>query len=217
MDKNKFSEDETLDIQDPENNQEDDLDEEDLDNEDTEDQDNPENDDQGSEDDDDEGKDEPENKFKKAYENQKTRAEKAEAKLKELMGDKGDKKPAPAKKPASNVKAQELSQTDTYTLLRNNIHEDDVKDVVDYARLRGISISEAIKSPLVKSIISENESKRTTSKVASKGNEGRRGSYRVPVEVLLSNARKGIYPDNDADLDRLVDAQMAQRKNKNKK
>lgn len=216
MDKNKFSEDETLDIQDPENNQ-DELDEEELDNEEDQDQDDNEED-KGSEDDkDEEDKDEPENKYVKAYQNQKARAEKAEARLKELEEGNGNKKPAPTKKPNQPVKAQELSQTDTYTLLRNNVHEDDVKDVVDFARLRGIPVSEALKSPLVRSIINDNESKRKTANVTNKGSEGRRGSYRVPVEVLLSNARKGIMPDNDADLDRLVDAQMAQRKNKNKK
>jgi hypothetical protein len=161
-------------------------------------------------DDDDEELTPREKKLKEIADNYKRRAEKAEAKNK---GKDTDTKKSENKKSNNSVKAQEITLTDQYALLRNNVHEDDVPEVLAYAKMKKIPLSEALKTNVVKAILKDSEEKRTTSKATSKGrNDGRRGTFKTPLSTLLQNAKKGIMPENDDDLDRLVNAEMALKK-----
>lgn len=217
MDKEKFGDDEALDIdKDAEVEVEEDEVEEEESDEDSEDDADDSEDDQDAGDDEDGDDDDEltprEKKLKEIADNYKRRAEKAEAKNK---GKDTDSKKSDTKKPGNSAKAQELTLTDQYALLRNNVHEDDISEVTAYAKLRKIPISEALKSNVVKAILKDSEEKRTTSKATSKGGkDARRGSFKTPISTLLQNAKKGIMPENDDDLDRLVDAQMALKKKK---
>ena len=117
--------------------------------------------------------------------NYKIRAEKAEAKAKE----------AP--------KAQELSAVDILAVSKANIEPEDLGDVVDYAKYKGISIAEALRSPVVKATLAEKEELRKSAAAVNTG-AVRRTSSKVSDDQLLANARKGIMPDSDEDLARLV-------------
>ena len=74
---------------------------------------------------------------------------------------------------------------------------------MDYAKYKKISISEALKTPQVKATIALIEENNKVSQAAATGN-GRRGSVQISDDLLLANASKGIMPDSDADLNRLV-------------
>ncbi len=124
-------------------------------------------------------------------ENQKIRAEKAERKAKETV------KPEPV--------AETISTKDILALSNAKVHEDDIDEVLDYAKYKKIPLAEALKSSVVKTLLSEKEEQR---KVADATNVGatRRGSSKVSDEVLLDKASKGELPSSDEDMERLVRA-----------
>lgn len=130
--------------------------------------------------------------------NYKVRAEKAERELGKNKPAAGDKTPK---------KDGELSSRDIIVLTKANIAEEDIDEVLDYAKFKGISVAEALKSSVVKATLSQKEEQRNLAAAANAGN-GRRGSYQVADDVLLAKARQGELPDSDADLDRLVEARM---------
>lgn len=137
-----------------------------------------------------------EEKLAKAEElahNYKIRAEKAEKLAKSKSETKETASPA----------AGDMSSKDLYALMNAKVAPEDVDEIRDYALLKKIPISEALKSSVVKSILSEKEEQR---KVASATNVGstKRGSGKVSDEVLLSNFTKNILPESDDDIARLV-------------
>jgi hypothetical protein len=138
-------------------------------------------------------------KLKKAEEiaeNQRIRAEKAEKELKE--GKKSEHKEV-------TPKTDSLSQTDLIAILKADIAEEDISEVTDYAKLKNISITEALKSSVVKTILSEKNEERKTANATATGN-ARRGSTKQTPSQLLDNARKGELPDSDEDLEKLIKA-----------
>jgi len=132
-------------------------------------------------------------KAKELAQNYKIRAEKAE-KLAKLS------KVAPVSKPAPT--AGELSTKDIYSLMEAKVPEGDIEKVQDIAKLKGISVSEALKLPLTKQILADENEQRQTASAANVGGS-KRGSAKVSDGSLVSEADKGNMPENDADLDRL--------------
>jgi len=132
-------------------------------------------------------------KAKQIAENQRIRAEKAESKL---------KNPDTTKR-AETFKQDGLSPFDLIAVAKLDLNEEQLKEAMDYAKYKKISISEALKTPQIKAtiaLISENEK---VAQASATGN-GRRGSVQISDDLLLANASKGIMPDSDADLQRLV-------------
>ena len=130
--------------------------------------------------------------------NYKIRAEKAE------RAAKGSKEPQSQKQTPA---AGGMSTQDLYALMENKVASEDISEVQEYAQLKGISISEALKSTVVKSILSEKTEMRN---VASASNVGsaKRGSGKLSDEALLANVKKGIMPDSDEDMMRYVQARQ---------
>lgn len=148
---------------------------------------------------------EKEAKIKKSEENylaQKVRAEKAEAEAKKLKGGKDE----------STLKNDSISQTDLYVLIKANVPQEDIDDVKEYAALKKITIAEALKSNVIKTLLTQKAEERTTAE-ATNTNASRRGNAKVSGDTLLSNASKGELPESDEDLDRLVEARL-EKKNK---
>ncbi|KKL92947.1 hypothetical protein LCGC14_1879570, partial [marine sediment metagenome] len=79
--------------------------------------------------------------------NYKIRAEKAETKLKESTKE-TTKKEVEETKEDSN-----LSVKDGIVLAKADIHEEDMDEVIDYAKSKSISISEALQSNMIKSYL----------------------------------------------------------------
>jgi len=132
-------------------------------------------------------------KLEEIGQNQKIRAEKAEQELKKV-------KPVGEGTP----KTSELSSKDLLALMKAEVNEEDVDEVIDYAKYKGISVAEALKTGVIKTSLAEKVEQR---KVADATNTGvsKRSSAKLADDVLLSNASKGIMPDNDEDLSRLLD------------
>jgi hypothetical protein len=139
--------------------------------------------------------------LKKAQElarNQKIRAEKAEAEIKKL---KSAEKETP--------KNDSFSIKDIKAL--SSVHDEDIERVEKFAKSEGVPIHEALKNEDLKAIIRNREEQRKTAETANTGGS-KRGTYKMSDETLLENFNKGIIPEKDEDIQRLAEAQMAQRK-----
>jgi len=109
----------------------------------------------------------------------------------------------------------DLSQNDLIAIMKADVHEEDITEVTDYAKLKGLSVKEALNSSVVKAILSERKEERT-----SAGATNTSGSKKAPAKVssdrLLSDAREGKMPESDQDIQRLLDAQIELKRNKRK-
>lgn len=67
-------------------------------------------------------------------------------------------------------KSDDLSTADVMTIMQNQVHQDDVDQVRKFAKMEGISIAEALKSPIVQGIIATATAHRATAKATGTGN-----------------------------------------------
>jgi len=114
-----------------------------------------------------------------------------------------------SKKPEMRVdsakKIGDINTRDLYALFDAKVPEDDVEEVREYAQLKKISIADALKTNLVKTILSDKAEMRKTASASNVGT-ARRSSGKVSDEVLLSKASKGEMPEDVEDINRLVRA-----------
>lgn len=108
------------------------------------------------------------------------------------------------------AKSPDLSLSDFYALNKQGVEEEDVSDVVKYAKLEGITVAEALKTNVVKAIL---DTKKEQRKVAQATNTGsaKRSSTQISDDELLANAKKGIMPESDADFSRLALLRIKQK------
>ena len=121
---------------------------------------------------------------------------------------KATKKPEDKKEEVAKDKSAtqgDLSQRDVFALVKANVSEDDIPEIVDYAKLKGISVSDALKSSVVKTILSEKQEERNTANATNTSKAKASGS-KVSIETLIDNATKGILPEKDEDMQRLIKA-----------
>lgn len=124
--------------------------------------------------------------------NYRIRAEKAE-KLAKQVGN----------RPTESQTKGELTTNDLYALMEAKVPQEDVSEVQDYAKLKGISITEALKAPLVKSMLAEKAEKRQTAEVTNTGT-ARRGSGKLSDEAFMEKISSGFAPETDEDIARYV-------------
>jgi len=125
--------------------------------------------------------------------NYKIRAEKAE-KVKKVV------QPSATEKTNSD-----LSSTDLYAMMKNNVELEDFSDVTDYAKFKGISVQEALATGFVKTLLSEKAGQRNIANATNTGS-ARRGTARLSDEAIVDNVNKGILPESDEDIMRYVKA-----------
>ena len=106
-------------------------------------------------------------------------------------------------------KSPELSSLDTIAILRSDISEEDVPEVVRMAKLMGVTVSQALKDKAVMTILNVKKEERATASAAS--TQAVRRSSKVSDESLLDNAKSGKLPETDADIERLIKARMDAR------
>lgn len=141
-------------------------------------------------------------KAEELAQNYKIRAEKAEKKAKET------ETTTPKVENVTESK-DGLSSRDTIAIINAKVHEDDIDEVVEYAKFKKISIQEALKSNIVKASLAEKAEHRETAETTSTGRV-RSGNASRTGESMLSKAReKGEMPDSGADLDKMLDARFA--------
>jgi len=127
--------------------------------------------------------------------NYKIRAEKAE---------KAAKKPKETETVAEN---KDLSFKDGLAIMKANVPEEDIDEVVNYAKFKGISVTQALKDDVMKATLSLKSEQRNVAE-ATNTSSARRGSAKVSKQALIDNAKKGILPESDEDISRLLEAQM---------
>lgn len=135
-------------------------------------------------------------KLRELVRNYKIRAEKAEQALKELS----QKETPPT-----------LSVKDIAALVKNNVAEDDYEEVFDYARLKKISVSEALKSPIIQAILKEREEARKSAALAAIGDKTQRPSTPSPSELLRKAEIHGELPEDDDSIQALVEERLKNR------
>ncbi len=103
------------------------------------------------------------------------------------------------KKPEAKAESTELTQHDLYALMANKVHEDDIDEVVAYARLKNIPVKDALKSNVVKTILRESEEVRQTASV-SNTKTSRKAPQERTADQILQKIQKGELPDNPEDM-----------------
>lgn len=103
-------------------------------------------------------------------------------------------------KPTSN---SDLSGLDILTLSKANVDSEDVEEVVNWAKYKGVSVSEALKSNELNAILNVRKDMRVTANASNTG-ASRRQTGKLSDEALLNLARSGKMPESEEDLDRLV-------------
>ena len=93
---------------------------------------------------------------------------------------------------------------DTIALIGAKVTEkEDIDEVVDYARLKGISIFEALATNVVKTILKDKAEQRASAEATNTG-PARRGSAKLTDEQILEAASKGKEVDPDPALGSLL-------------
>lgn len=143
------------------------------------------------------------------------RTKKAEGFEKNTEG-KWIKKQAPAEnkeKPESKKDTsseQAITPTDMFILMKSGVEAEDISDIADYAKFKGIGIAEALQSEVMKSILAEKTEKRKVADGTHTG-DAPRSSGKISDEKLMSDAKKGIMPEKDEDMDRLIELRRANK------
>jgi len=107
------------------------------------------------------------------------------------------------KKTEVKADTSELTQSDIITLARSELADEDIPEVLEYAKLKGVSLKEALTSNVVQAILSTNKEARTVADASNTGKTAQTTSGTSDDE-LMANAKKGIMPDSDADMERLA-------------
>lgn len=120
---------------------------------------------------------------------------------------KPETKPEPVA-PQAPAEARDLNAMDAIALMRANIHEEDIGEVVEYARFKGVSVAEALKASVIKATLAEKAEQRQTASATSTGRV-RSGSVQKSGEGLLEKAfATGEIPDSDKDMEALASARL---------
>lgn len=111
----------------------------------------------------------------------------------------------PEVKPVQKQQLGTMSSRDLLALMTAKVNEEDIDEVEDYAKYKGISVADALKLDTVQSMLRGKEDRR---RIASATNVGasRRSNSKVSDESLISNARAGNIPDSDDEINRLIKA-----------
>ncbi len=118
-------------------------------------------------------------KAKELADNYKKRAEKAETEFKKNNPQKEDKG---------------LSQKDVLVLAKADIHEDDLDEVLDFAKYKNIPVAEALKNSTLKSILADKKEIRKSAEATNTRN-ARPGQQKVSDDALLGELSKGNVPE----------------------
>ncbi len=88
-----------------------------------------------------------------------------------------------------------------------DVADEDVDEVLDFAKYKGISVAEAKASPVMQTLLRTRGEERATANASSTGNS-KKGSKRNSGSELLNNFKEGKVPESDADIAKLVEAEF---------
>jgi len=135
--------------------------------------------------------------------NYKVRAEKAEALAKQL-------KIKPEEKPESpNTPVLELK--DIRAL--QDVHDDDVDELIEYAKFKGVSVAEIKKLPVIQAHLKVKAEERTTAQATNIGKGGGRTSKITGQNLLEKAYETGETPTDTEAIKALVQARIQEQIN----
>lgn len=135
--------------------------------------------------------------------------EEKKVKLSEYEKKYGDDKTTKVEK--KEPKGDEISIREAALLQENKISTQDWDDVISYAKYKGISIEEALKSSVVISTLKEKQEERTSAETIETGKK-RGGTPKILGQQLLDKAKKtGEIPESDEEIDALLEARYAKK------
>lgn len=117
------------------------------------------------------------------------------------------------KKPVASEQEADMTSRDVLALSNAGVkEEEDIDEVVEYAKFKKISVAKALRTPYIQTTLKDRAEERQTADATNTGG-GRRGSQKLSDDAILDNARKGKLPDN---IDDLVAARAKARRKKHK-
>lgn len=146
--------------------------------------------------------------FAKAEElatNYKVRSEKAEALAKQLKI-KPEEKPEAPKTPELNLKDIRALQ---------DVHDDDVDQITEYAKFKSISVAEAKKLPEMLALLRTKMEERETAQATNTGG-GKKPTSKDTHEAILERSQSGELPESDEGIKALSEARLQERLGKMK-
>lgn len=101
-----------------------------------------------------------------------------------------------------------LSQSDLIALMKADIAEEDIDEVVQAAKVLKLSVKDALKTSVVRTILAERKEERETAQKTQTGTK-RAGVHSPSGKEILAKAEaSGEIPDSDEDIRKLVAAQF---------
>lgn len=96
----------------------------------------------------------------------------------------------------SSKKSEEvtLSPLDAIAIAKADVPIEDIDDVIEIAKLKKVSVREALSMPITKTILAEKEEYRKSAKATNAGG-GKRGPQATSPETLLKNLSEGKTPE----------------------
>src|SRR3990167_6565943 len=124
-------------------------------------------------------------------------------------------------KPEPKENKEEKTETKSELNLKDiralqDVHDDDVDEVVEYAKFKGVSIAEAKKSPVIQAHLRTKEEERATAQATNTGGGKRTTSKNTP-EAILERAESGQLPEDDEGIKALSEARLQQKLDRIKK
>lgn len=108
-------------------------------------------------------------------------------------------------------KEEDFSNKDILALVKADVAEEDMDEVIEFAKFKKLTVSEALKNQTLKSILSDKASERKTA-AATQVRGGARGTSKVSGEDLLLKAeRTGEIPDDDEGMQAIFKARLARK------
>lgn len=129
-------------------------------------------------------------KLKELADNYKVRAEKAERERNQTRND------------------DRMPEKDLLYIAKSDIHQDDLEEVLEWAKFKKVSVPEAHK--MLKATLDIRSEERRTAEGSNVTN-ARRSSAKISEETLIEKATAGDLPENDGDIERLISAKMKRK------
>lgn len=91
-----------------------------------------------------------------------------------------------------------MTPKDIIALTKADVHEDDMQEVIDYAKFKNISIADALKSDIVKTTLADAVEKRKSAEVAT-SRTTRQSTTKATDDDLVKDLSNGKIPEKGSD------------------
>src|SRR3990167_2322035 len=122
--------------------------------------------------------------------------------------------PKETKEEKTETKSEPLSLKDIRAL--QDVHDDDVDQITEYAKFKNISVAEAKKLPEMQALLRTKQEERETAQATNTGG-GKRATSKNTPEAILERAESGQLPEDDEGIKALSEARLQQKLDRIKK